>query len=125
MHSHDERGFSEISQNSSIPYRMVNLRPSALRVRLDRLPYIRFKHAQPEVYSYLSLLDISETPLNMPTARPDLIKWDSERDEPYLILPSFPELRVTPFRRDDGPGAVSWSTQTHKVYLLRRSLWCR
>lgn len=35
------------------------------------------------------------------------MKWDADRDEPYLTLPSFPQLRVTPFRRDDGPKLVS------------------
>lgn len=26
------------------------------------------------------------------------VRWDPEREEPYLQLPSFPDLRLTPFR---------------------------
>jgi len=29
------------------------------------------------------------------------LQWDPIRDEPYLTLPSHPELRITPFRRED------------------------
>lgn len=37
----------------------------------------------------------------------NLMMWDNDRDEPYLILPSFPDLRLTPWRSTDVSGAVS------------------
>lgn len=33
--------------------------------------------------------------------------WDAEREEPYIPLPSHPDLRLTPWRVTDGPAAVS------------------
>ena len=33
--------------------------------------------------------------------------WDLERDEPYLPSPSFPDLRLTPFRAGDDESFVS------------------
>jgi hypothetical protein len=30
-----------------------------------------------------------------------LLRWDVGRDEPYLLIPGFPDLRLTPFRRGD------------------------
>ena len=35
------------------------------------------------------------------------VRWDIDLDEPYLQLPSFPNLRLTPIRPGDGPDLVS------------------
>ncbi len=39
------------------------------------------------------------------------LRWDGARDEPYLQLPSFPDLRLVPYRpgiADDLVSLVSW-----------------
>ncbi len=41
------------------------------------------------------------------TSLKNSLRWDSERDEPYLQLPSFSELRITPARQGDGEDIVS------------------
>lgn len=38
---------------------------------------------------------------------PSRPSWDRERDEPFLPLPSFPALRLTPFRDGDDDAIVS------------------
>lgn len=35
------------------------------------------------------------------------LRWDEERDEPYLQLPDFPDLRMTAAREDDSDYMVS------------------
>lgn len=37
--------------------------------------------------------------------------WDAERDEPYLPLPDFPDMRMTPFREGDDEAFVSHLTR--------------
>jgi hypothetical protein len=39
--------------------------------------------------------------------------WDAERDEPYLPLPGFPDLRLTPYRVGDDEAAVSLSSAAY------------
>lgn len=41
------------------------------------------------------------------SSRTDLLKWDEDHDEPYLLIPRFPELRLTPWRESDTNDAVS------------------
>lgn len=35
-----------------------------------------------------------------------LVQWDAERNEPFIPLPSIPDLRLSPLRLDDIPGIV-------------------
>ncbi len=44
----------------------------------------------------MSKRDISS--LEYLTKLRESLRWDAERQEPYLQLPSFPDLRLTPFR---------------------------
>jgi hypothetical protein len=36
-----------------------------------------------------------------------LLWWDEDKEEPYLLIPGFPDLRITPFRKEDDPHLVS------------------
>lgn len=48
----------------------------------------------------------------------DSLKWDAERDEPYLQLPSFPDLRFIPYRAgvaDDLVSPKSWRLSSWRV----------
>lgn len=40
---------------------------------------------------------------------PSLMRWDPAMEEPYLVLPSFADLRLTPWREGDGEAAVSFA----------------
>lgn len=35
------------------------------------------------------------------------MRWDEVADEPYLVLPSFPDLRLTPWRAGDEDDVVN------------------
>lgn len=39
--------------------------------------------------------------------RTDHLKWDEGADEPYMIIPRFPDLRLTPWREEDVDAIVS------------------
>lgn len=46
------------------------------------------------------------------------LRWDKARDEPYLQLPSFPDLRLTPYR----PGIAEDLVSSPSYPLLSRPL---
>jgi hypothetical protein len=35
------------------------------------------------------------------------MRWDSEADEPYMSIPTLPDIRLTPWRESDAEQAVS------------------
>ncbi|RSH84045.1 hypothetical protein EHS25_005290 [Saitozyma podzolica] len=56
-----------------------------------------------------------------------LLWWDEDKEEPYLLIPGFPDLRITPFRKEDDPHLVelyndpligSWAWRRPYPYLL-------
>jgi hypothetical protein len=51
-------------------------------------------------------VEIMTTSKSLPP-RTDLMRWDEEADEPYILLPSHPDLRLTPWRETDVEDAVS------------------
>lgn len=62
---------------------------------------------EPHMYTTQDLTPTSDTQKTTMQPRTDLIQWDLELDEPFIALPSFPELRLTPWRRSDADEAVS------------------
>ncbi|GFZ44482.1 hypothetical protein JCM24511_02204 [Saitozyma sp. JCM 24511] len=56
-----------------------------------------------------------------------LLWWDADKNEPYLAVPGFPDLRITPFHKEDDPHLVelyndpligSWAWRRPYPYLL-------
>lgn len=53
------------------------------------------------------------------TARTDLLRWDGEVDEPYMFIPRFPDIRMTPWREEDADAAVSVAMTSDLLELIR------
>jgi hypothetical protein len=51
-----------------------------------------------------------------------LLWWDADKNEPYLAVPGFPDLRITPFRKEDDPHLVS-VTLGHGSWVLGFGSW--
>lgn len=121
-----------------LPINKTHAVPSKLRVCPDPTPTAMFSSHHIEQAILISLtshlplheslitlthsqisqhqLDIMTISKSLPP-RTDLMRWDEEADEPYILLPSHPDLRLTPWRETDVDDAVSCAVrlQNQKV----------